>query len=554
MRLGLIFCIRWMWIWLLLWTALIDWDVECTQVVSLPLYQKQSKGISTSRHQRVPFSVRVNNTNVPLFGGITSVGEYYLTINVGGQPVPVQVDTGSSTLVLPLDSCESCLHTSYSLEKSTSKKAKKIGCASNACQANTCMPGVCPHCGPEHQCCMEEEESSCFFLVSYADGSGAFGSLVVDEVQIGDIKTQAAFGGMVTDSGDFQRTGVDGILGLAYPPLACNPTCLKPVFDEMVERKKVKEDMFTICLAGAGGSLVLGGFDAKMAESEPFYVPLVQEKERKYYRVTLNKTLIVGGVELSMPEMKTGIIDSGTTLIIFSRKTFDKLASHLKEKHCDVPDLCEKNSWFREIECFAEDEEILDKMPTIEIPFSNGEKLKLEARDYLVPFYNDLLNFRCVGIATMGSAEEDDADVILGNTINMKYLTIYDRKRERMGFAVTEKNCGGTAGCSVLKTCADCAANVACAYSYQTKLCSPRAEHNTLWPYPYCHGDFCYCSAEAYMPWRLLLLPLEVIAVIGLVTGVALFFSRRRRRRASYERPVGDIEGAGDDDYNGFVG
>jgi len=298
MRLDQTSWIRWMFLWLLLWTALRYRDVECAQVVSVPLYQKQSEGSSTSRHQRIPFSVRVNNTNVPLFGGITSVGEYYLTINVGGQPVSVQVDTGSSTLVLPLDSCKSCLHTSYSPEKSTSKKAKKIGCTSDACQANTCMPGMCPHCGPESQCCMEETNSSCFFLVAYADGSGAQGSLVEDEVQIGDIKTQAAFGGMVTDVGDFQRTGIDGILGLAYPPLACNPTCLKPVFDEIVEQNKVEEDMFTICFAGAGGSLVLGGFDAKMAKSVPFYVPLMKEEDRKYYRVGLSKSLIVGGVEV----------------------------------------------------------------------------------------------------------------------------------------------------------------------------------------------------------------------------------------------------------------
>eukprot|EP00189_Rhodosorus_marinus_P008452 CAMPEP_0184754612 /NCGR_PEP_ID=MMETSP0315-20130426/44714_1 /TAXON_ID=101924 /ORGANISM="Rhodosorus marinus, Strain UTEX LB 2760" /LENGTH=415 /DNA_ID=CAMNT_0027234037 /DNA_START=1062 /DNA_END=2309 /DNA_ORIENTATION=- len=414
------------------------------------------------------------------------------------------------------------------------------------------MPGMCPHCGPESQCCMEETNSSCFFLVAYADGSGAQGSLVEDEVQIGDIKTQAAFGGMVTDVGDFQRTGIDGILGLAYPPLACNPTCLKPVFDEIVEQNKVEEDMFTICFAGAGGSLVLGGFDAKMAKSVPFYVPLMKEEDRKYYRVGLSKSLIVGGVELSMPEMKAAVIDSGTTLIVFSDTTFNKLASHLKEKHCDVPDLCERNSWFHEVACFADDEEILDKMPNIEIPFSNGEKLELEARDYLIPFYSDIFKFRCVGISTMGSGSEN-ADVILGNTINTKYLTIYDRKHERMGFALTEKNCGGTAGCSVLKTCADCAANVACAYSYKTKQCFSRAEHDTLMPYPYCHGYFCYCSAEAYMPWRLLLGPLEVIAVIGLLSVVVVFFRRWPRRRVSYERPVGDVEGAVDEEYTTFV-
>mmetsp|Transcript_44702 Transcript_44702/g.173365 ORF Transcript_44702/g.173365 Transcript_44702/m.173365 type:complete len:396 (+) Transcript_44702:1035-2222(+) len=393
------------------------------------------------------------------------------------------------------------------------------------------------------------EKSSCFFLVAYADGSGAQGSLVEDEIQIGEIKTQAVFGGMLTDFGDFQRRGVDGILGLAYPPLACNPTCLKPVFDEMVGRKKVKEDMFSICFAGAGGSLVLGGFDAKMAKSRPFYVPLLKEKERSFYRVGLNESLIVGGVEVSMPEMKTAIVDSGTTLIMFSKNTFDKLAKHLKTAHCDVPDLCERNSWFQEIQCFTEDEEILDKMPTIEIPFSNGEKLELEARDYLIPIYNELSKFRCVGMGTMGS----DADVILGNTINTKYLTIYDRQRERMGFAVTEKNCGGAAGCSVLKTCADCAANFACAYSYKTKLCLPRAEHDTLIPYPYCHGDFCYCSAEAYMPWRLGLVPLVVITAFGLMISVVRLFRRRRRRQASYERPVGDLEGADDDEYDGLV-
>lgn len=57
------------------------------------------------RSQRIssgPLRVVERYSSIDLLGGITRVGEYYTKILIGGQPVRVQVDTGSSTLALPV--------------------------------------------------------------------------------------------------------------------------------------------------------------------------------------------------------------------------------------------------------------------------------------------------------------------------------------------------------------------------------------------------------------------------------------------------------------------
>lgn len=56
----------------------------------------------SQRGQPGPMKVVERYNSVDLLGGISRIGEYYTKILVGGQPVRVQVDTGSSTLALPV--------------------------------------------------------------------------------------------------------------------------------------------------------------------------------------------------------------------------------------------------------------------------------------------------------------------------------------------------------------------------------------------------------------------------------------------------------------------
>lgn len=95
----------------------------------MPLYR--TNGVSaTTRYPTPPFTMHVegNAHGSPLFGGITSVGEYYANVKLGGEDARVQIDTGSGTLAVPMDTCKSCKKTSrrYSLSKSNSERASMV--------------------------------------------------------------------------------------------------------------------------------------------------------------------------------------------------------------------------------------------------------------------------------------------------------------------------------------------------------------------------------------------------------------------------------------------
>ena len=65
-------------------------------------------------------------------------------------------------------------------------------------------------------CCKIPFVVSCWLQVSYGDGSFLYGSLVQDDVTFGAMTTRAIFGQIEAESAGFERTDVDGILGLAY--------------------------------------------------------------------------------------------------------------------------------------------------------------------------------------------------------------------------------------------------------------------------------------------------------------------------------------------------
>jgi hypothetical protein len=73
----------------------------------------------------------------------------------------------------------------------------------------------------------------------------------------------------------FELTEVDGVFGLAFPLLACNPTCLTPVFDDMVQKGLVERDIFSIHSDFENGVLVLGGIDDRLYDGALQYSPLI---------------------------------------------------------------------------------------------------------------------------------------------------------------------------------------------------------------------------------------------------------------------------------------
>lgn len=383
----------------------------------------------------------VDSYVVDLHGGIVGVGEYFSVIRLGGKRIRVQIDTGSSTLAVPMRGCRSCINKINRYDVEQSQYGRAIACEEDLCTPDRCTM-TCPVCSSNGACCSKEHPANCGFSLKYADGSAASGSLIRDQIAWGRLKVNVTFGGILYNSPNFERPEVDGILGMAYKALACNPSCFDPPFDALVTENLVN-DVFSICMTSTGGKLMLGGYDPRVSITSVNYVPLAHVGPKRYYRVALSGSLLVDHTKLSMPDFRAAIVDTGTTLIVISTRAFRRLQTFFKKHYCQVPELCGQDSWFQSGMCVSLTETDLNNLPNLAFVLGPTQDLKLELtpNDYMLKYTRAGKTYRCVGIMGMDGL---GGLVVLGNTLMQRYVTVYDRRNDRIGFAQAAKNCGDT--------------------------------------------------------------------------------------------------------------
>jgi Eukaryotic aspartyl protease len=390
-----------------------------------------------TKHEHIS-GVQKRVYSVELQGGIVGVGEYYSVIELGGKPIRVQIDTGSSTLAVPMVGCASCIKKTNRYVVRSNSHARVVKCYDDACTPDRCG-ATCAICSSKGSCCASEHPSECGFSLRYADGSSASGSLVSDEVRWGELRSNVTFGGILSNSPNFERPEVDGILGMAYKSLACNPSCLDPPFDVFV-KQQLLDDVFSICMSSHGGKLMLGGYKPSVSRSAAVqYVPLFLTQPARYYRIKLGGSLEIGGETVSMPNFRTAIVDTGTTLIVTSTRAFSAIKQHLQGRYCDVPELCGEDSWFQSGMCVSLSAADLSRLPPLTFRLDNDVGLTLAPTDYMLEYRRGTRTYRCVGLMGMDGI---GGMVVLGNTLMQKYVTVYDRANSRLGFAEAAPNCG----------------------------------------------------------------------------------------------------------------
>ncbi|OSX68580.1 hypothetical protein BU14_2546s0001, partial [Porphyra umbilicalis] len=407
------------------------------------------------------------------------MGEYFLALAVGSPPVDVhvQIDTGSSTLALPLDPCVTCRKDARRLPVgplpppalagpaagihggsggggagaaaagAPSVPSELVPCGSPTCGADTCDAyAICRTCSPARRaCCAPDAPGACAFFLRYADESGARGALVTAPVGVANVSTGLTFGGILADTPDFERPLVDGILGLAYPPLACNPTCVTPLVDALFADGQLAADAFGICTGRAGGTLTLGGADGSLYDGDLAYVPLAprsRHRPRLFYDVLVSG-VTAGGVPLEVPDLATAIVDSGTTVVVLAPAAFGALKAHFQTHYCHVPGLCPpvpaprgrvEATWFQPGYCATLSDADVAGLPTLTFHLG-GVGLSLEPSEYMLRFAAGRLVYRCLGITFLDGLQSQEAQAILGNVLLVKYYAHYDRGGDRVGFA-----------------------------------------------------------------------------------------------------------------------
>lgn len=470
---------------------------------------------------------------IDLLGGITRIGEYYARIYIGNQPIRVQIDTGSSTLAIPVAECDNCQPSDqrYNPHSSETGNQSWISCTDKLCRSDVCDVYKCNQCSHTNACCAEEFPSACAFMLKYGDGSGAQGGLMEDTMKWGNVTAPVIFGAILHDTEDFERSLVDGILGMAYESLACNPTCVEPPFQQMV-KAGVVNDEFTICITPKGGKLILGAFDKSLATSSVSYVPLSLSDPPTFYTMEVSNKLKIGTRVLQLDQMSKGILDSGTTLIVVSTSVFRALLGHLLTYHCDIPGLCEtKSPWFMPSACVLITPDELAKLPSF--TFTLGPKgeyeLELRGEDYMIPYEKNGKVYRCVGIMTMDEMSSD-TNIIFGNTVMIRYITHYDRANKRLGFAEAKQGCGGASLCGSYTTCEECASASGCSFDFSDGSCRDSSGGLGIIPYPQCQGDSCPCKLGAMAGLAFGTVAGTVGSVLVVAIGMFVLAVYRKRR------------------------
>mmetsp|Transcript_8317 Transcript_8317/g.15054 ORF Transcript_8317/g.15054 Transcript_8317/m.15054 type:complete len:632 (-) Transcript_8317:30-1925(-) len=431
--------------------------------------------------------------NTKLFGSLTEIGEYFVKIRVEGQVIHAQLDTGSAALAVPLSDCENCRvdDRRVTLSDSNLSTSHYNGSYVSCDDTHICSPYTCDvrdpfrnslpsssrnQCGScsasTKACCSLNQPDACGFALLFADGSGAKGALVKGHVELANgVGTDIVFGGILSDTPNFERSKVDGILGMAFEKLSCNPSCTKPLFSEIVRQGKVKHDIFSVCTAPSGGVLTLGGADRSLYDGELQFVSL-SKQGRGFYDVSVSGFLITAPpslrnrsskskpeensdddllhsdaeplVSLQLPQFDQAIVDSGTTLLVTTSAAFKTLRKHFFTYYCHVPGLCNSfKTWFSHSYCVRLSDREVDLLPTIAIVLSDQSgrsvQLNLNPKDYMIQV--EKTHSRCLGIHSLPGLEVLGNNVIIGNTLLRKYYTVYDRENLQLGFAPAVSDC-----------------------------------------------------------------------------------------------------------------
>ncbi|KAF2103514.1 aspergillopepsin A precursor [Rhizodiscina lignyota] len=220
--------------------------------------------------------------------------EFLEPVTVGGQKFNLDFDTGSSDLWV----------------FSTSLSQQTIGqhSAYDPTKSNTVQP-----------------MQGATWQISYGDGSGAAGTVVTDQVNIGGatVTTQAVEMATALSQSFVQDTDNDGLVGLAFSKLntvrhdliskLVQPTQQKTFFDNIMP--SLQMPVFSVDLRGnsSAGSYTFGAIDQTKFQGSLTNVPV--DNSQGFWMVTSN-SFAVGNQVQQNPQGSPAIADTGTSLVL----------------------------------------------------------------------------------------------------------------------------------------------------------------------------------------------------------------------------------------------
>ncbi|KAK5625233.1 hypothetical protein RRF57_000949 [Xylaria bambusicola] len=259
--------------------------VHKMKLQKVPLSEQLYMGVRPDSHSQAVFegaNMHVDKDHpLPISNFMNA--QYFSEISIGTPPQTFKVilDTGSSNLWVPSQSCNSIacfLHSTYDSSSSSTYKANGTN-----------------------------------FEIRYGSGSLS-GFVSQDDVTIGDLKIKGQdFAEATSEPGlAFAFGRFDGILGMGFDRLSVNG--IIPPFYQLVNQKLIDEPVFAFYLNSESGSddseVVFGGVDKDHYTGKITEIPL---RRKAYWEVDLDS--ITFGKDTAELDNTGVILDTGTSLI-----------------------------------------------------------------------------------------------------------------------------------------------------------------------------------------------------------------------------------------------
>ncbi|XP_044092404.1 chymosin-like [Neovison vison] len=246
--------------------------------------------------------------------------------------------------------------------------------------------------------------------IQYGTGSMQ-GFLGLDTITVSNIvDPQQTVGLSTKEPGNvFTYSEFDGILGLAYPTLASEYSV--PVFDNMMQKHLVAQDLFSVYLSrnGQGSMLTLGAIDPSYYTGSLHWVPVTVQE---YWQFTVDR-VTVNGVVVACDGGCQAILDTGTSMLVGPSSDILNIQTAIgaTQDQYGVVD----------INCGS-----LNSMPDVVFEI-NGQKYPLPPSAY---------TSTDMGFCSSGFQGEGDSQLwILGDVFIREYYSVFDRVNNRLGLA-----------------------------------------------------------------------------------------------------------------------
>ncbi|KAF1798558.1 aspartic peptidase domain-containing protein [Mucor lusitanicus] len=220
--------------------------------------------------------------------------EYYGTVKVGtpGQSLKINFDTGSSDFWFASTLCSTCTtHTRYDSSKSSTYVADGRS-----------------------------------WSIQYGDGSTASGILAKDTVNLGGLVIKSQTINLAKkESSSFASDPIDGLMGLGFDTITTVAGIKTPV-DNLISQGLISSPVFGVWLGkasnGGGGEYLFGGSNPNHYTGALTTVPV--DKSQGWYSIKVD-SLKAGTT--SVASSFSGILDTGTTLLLFTQSVASKVAA-----------------------------------------------------------------------------------------------------------------------------------------------------------------------------------------------------------------------------------